>query len=50
MMTSDEKSLQLQKDESSTSLPLKKENDGEYEQSIIYFLEALKNSLSIMGF
>ncbi|XP_008155091.1 mimecan [Eptesicus fuscus] len=27
MMTSDEKSLELQKDESSTSLPLKKEND-----------------------
>ncbi|CAK6434146.1 unnamed protein product [Pipistrellus nathusii] len=27
MMTSDEKSLQLQQDESSTSLPLKKEND-----------------------
>lgn len=37
MITPDEKSLQLQKDESSTSLPLKKENDGKYEQSIIYF-------------
>lgn len=42
MMTSDEKSLQLQQDESSTSLPLKKENDGKYEQFITCFLEALK--------
>lgn len=31
MIILDEKSLQLQKDESLTPLPTKKENDGKYE-------------------
>ncbi|KAI4573967.1 hypothetical protein MJG53_020482, partial [Ovis ammon polii x Ovis aries] len=39
----DEKSFQLQKDESITQLPPKKENDGKYEYSIIlFFKRALK--------
>lgn len=35
MITLDEKSLQLQKDESVTPLTPKKENDGKYEYPII---------------
>lgn len=35
MMIPDEKSIQLQKDESVTPLPPKKENDGKCEYSIM---------------
>ena len=41
MIIPDEKSLQLQKDESLTSLPSKKENDGKSEYLLSNFINIL---------